>query len=115
MHDLYEVGPKTPEQEAELKVVLQFVELLQEVARREHDTCPYCTTPIDILQQVGRSVYARPCGCRLWQGYVPEAWCAVQDHEVTFPEWAEEKRRIASSKLSRLKRIFSLPRRLVDQ
>jgi hypothetical protein len=30
--------------------------------------CPHCKTPVQHEQQVGRCVYARPCGCRLRQG-----------------------------------------------
>lgn len=32
--------------------------------------CPYCQTKIEQKEQVGRCVYARPCGCRLYQGRV---------------------------------------------
>lgn len=41
-----------------------------------HDTdlCPNCNQVVTELRQVGRSVYAYPCGHRLWQGTVPEAW-----------------------------------------
>src|SRR2546423_8128344 len=30
--------------------------------------CPHCYTPIEERMQVGRCVYAQPCGCRLYQG-----------------------------------------------
>lgn len=33
-----------------------------------NDICPHCHTPITNKRQVGRCVYADPCGCRLYQG-----------------------------------------------
>jgi hypothetical protein len=30
--------------------------------------CPVCSAPIEQEQQVGRCVYAHPCGHRLYQG-----------------------------------------------
>jgi uncharacterized Zn finger protein (UPF0148 family) len=44
-----------------------FVKMLQGKA----DVCIHCGTPLDKLEQVGRCVYARPCGCRQYQGRVP--------------------------------------------
>jgi hypothetical protein len=41
---------------------------------REIEECPHCGTWVTRLKQVGRCVYSEPCGCRLWQGRVPEAW-----------------------------------------
>ena len=32
--------------------------------------CPVCKVPIEQEEQVGRSVYAQPCGHRLYQGQV---------------------------------------------
>lgn len=34
----------------------------------ENDICPHCGAKIEKRVQVGRCVYARPCGCRLYQG-----------------------------------------------
>jgi hypothetical protein len=39
---------------------------LQELA--EGKTCPHCHKLIERRAQVGRCVYALPCGCRLYQG-----------------------------------------------
>lgn len=36
-------------------------------------TCPHCGKGIDRMEQVGECVYARPCGCRQYQGAAPEA------------------------------------------
>lgn len=33
--------------------------------------CPHCGTPIGERRQVGRCVYADPCGHRLYQGSTP--------------------------------------------
>lgn len=34
--------------------------------------CPHCGSAIEQKEQVGRCVYARPCGCRLYQGQLSE-------------------------------------------
>jgi hypothetical protein len=34
----------------------------------ENDICPRCGVRIEQKNQVGRCVYAEPCGCRLYQG-----------------------------------------------
>lgn len=34
------------------------------------NVCPHCDAPIAQQEQVGRCVYARPCGHRLYQGIV---------------------------------------------
>lgn len=33
-----------------------------------NNICPHCERPIEVKEQVGRCVYARPCGHRLYQG-----------------------------------------------
>lgn len=33
-----------------------------------HSICPHCNEPIESQFQIGRCVYARPCGHRLYQG-----------------------------------------------
>lgn len=38
------------------------------------DECPQCGATVEDAQQVGRSVYVRPCGCRAGQGKLPERW-----------------------------------------
>lgn len=38
----------------------------------KNDICPHCGTPITNKRQVGRCVYADPCGCRLYQGNLDE-------------------------------------------
>lgn len=53
--------------------VLEFLRKLAEFSERKTDVCPRCGHKVTELRQVGRSVYAS-CGCRLWQGFVPEAW-----------------------------------------
>lgn len=34
----------------------------------QNNVCPHCGMPITNKRQVGRCVYADPCGCRLYQG-----------------------------------------------
>ncbi len=51
------------EKEREANAVLQ--EFLDNLA---NNICPHCKTPIAEKRQVGRCVYARPCGHRLYQG-----------------------------------------------
>ena len=41
---------------------------------RETEDCPACDQHVDKLDKIGRCVYARPCGCRIWQGNIPAAW-----------------------------------------
>lgn len=50
--------------------VTQFARLLQ----GESDTCLHCGATITGMQQIGRCVYASPCGCRQYQGKLPEKW-----------------------------------------
>jgi hypothetical protein len=38
------------------------------INKLKSDVCPHCDTPITRKRQVGRCVYAEPCGCRLYQG-----------------------------------------------
>lgn len=61
------VSPKTDEEiDAEVAeieaVTLAFTDALV------NDTCPHCQTKITNKRQVGRCVYADPCGHRLYQG-----------------------------------------------
>lgn len=53
--------PKLTEEQE--KVVAEFLKTLA-----EGKVCPHCKQPIEKREQVGRCVYARPCGCRLYQG-----------------------------------------------
>lgn len=51
-----------------------FIENLVKLDKGEIEDCVHCGKKIESMRQVGRCVYASPCGCRLWQGKVPEAW-----------------------------------------
>lgn len=42
--------------------------------RGESDACLECGEKVTQMRQVGRCVYAEPCGHRLWQGRIPTAW-----------------------------------------
>lgn len=52
------------------EVLKDFIKMLQ----GEAETCIRCGKPIDNLEEVGRCVYARPCGCRQYQGKVPASY-----------------------------------------
>lgn len=38
------------------------------------DVCPQCGATIESAEKIGRCVYARPCGCRVMQGDLPDRW-----------------------------------------
>lgn len=50
----------------------QMAALRQEVARRLEAMatgfCPQCGAKVEQEEQIGRCVYGRPCGCRMWVG-----------------------------------------------
>lgn len=56
------------------ELIRRAVEAFAALIARRSDVCPHCGQHVTALEQVGRSVYARPCGCRQYQGTVPEAW-----------------------------------------
>jgi len=65
----------TPEEiAADEAQVEMFLVKLRALDARETEDCIQCGARVERMEQVGRSVYARPCGCRLWQGRVPDAW-----------------------------------------
>lgn len=41
---------------------------------RKTEECPHCGAHVESMEQVGRCVYSRPCGCRQLQGRVPKEW-----------------------------------------
>ena len=41
---------------------------------RETEICPHCDETVSEAEQIGRCVYARPCGCRVGQGRLHENW-----------------------------------------
>lgn len=45
---------------------------------REQEYCFHCGRPVTSLQQVGRCVYANPCGCRMWRGKIPDVWKQIR-------------------------------------
>lgn len=45
---------------------------LKFVSALANDICPHCQAAITRRVQVGRCVYAEPCGCRLYQGTLPK-------------------------------------------
>lgn len=58
----------------QIQAIATFLKALNAFTRRETDICPHCGEQATALEQVERCVYVLPCGCRLYQGEVPEAW-----------------------------------------
>jgi hypothetical protein len=56
------------------KLITEFIKRLSTFWSRETEECPHCGQHAERLVQVERSVYARPCGYRQGQGFVPGAW-----------------------------------------
>jgi hypothetical protein len=53
--------------------VLAVLVATMKVAEGELDICPRCGAKIPDMRQIGRCTYAG-CGCRLYQGSVPQKW-----------------------------------------
>jgi hypothetical protein len=65
----------TPEEiAADKKALDDFLQGFEDLNSRKTEECCHCHRAVDRMKQVGRCVYAEPCGCRLWQGTIPEAW-----------------------------------------
>ena len=58
----------------DLRPVREFLNKMEGFSARDTEECFRCGQTVKRLEKVGRCVYARPCGCRLWQGSVPKAW-----------------------------------------
>lgn len=56
----------TEELQAQEDEIAQLIE--QVINRRANWICIHCATPMTAEQQIGRCVYAVPCGCRQSQG-----------------------------------------------
>jgi hypothetical protein len=54
------------------EVLAVFVATMK-VSAGELDVCPHCGAKITDMRQIERCVYGG-CGCRLYQGSVPEKW-----------------------------------------
>lgn len=61
----------SPEEE---KFVADALTKMAHLMQRKTELCCHCGAQVKAMEQIGRSVYARPCGCRLWQGKVPDVW-----------------------------------------
>lgn len=55
------------------RAVSQFLEGIEALSSGKSDVCPHCGKQITSMRQVRRCVYAS-CGCRLWQGTIPQRW-----------------------------------------
>jgi len=67
------VWPSEEESES-LKSTAEMMEKMSNLMQRKIEECFRCGTTVKAMEKIGRCVYARPCGCRLWQGTVPGAW-----------------------------------------
>lgn len=56
------------------KLVSDMVKKIALFSSGESDECIHCEKKIDYLSKHGRSVYAYPCQCRIWQGNIPDKW-----------------------------------------
>lgn len=64
----------TPEEiAAQQQEVVDWVTKFSEMLQGNVTTCLHCDQPVDHLEKVGRCVYARPCGCRQYQGRLPQS------------------------------------------
>lgn len=65
----------TAEQIAERnKHIAAYLESMANLMQGKSDVCPQCEQKINQLEQVGRCVYAHPCGHRLYQGRLPKGY-----------------------------------------
>lgn len=71
MSDLRKPVELSEEDEKQIQV---FIQRLNDVSSGKSDLCIHCQKPFTALTQVGRCVYAAPCGCRQYQGTLPEKW-----------------------------------------
>jgi hypothetical protein len=58
----------------ENEYVAAFLKRMTDLDARTTEDCCYCGKHIYRMEKIGRCIYARPCGCRLWQGHIPRAW-----------------------------------------
>lgn len=54
--------------------IAEFIGKLEALIAGKSKECPHCGKQIEEMHQVGRSVYAGPCGCRQYQGQLSKAW-----------------------------------------
>lgn len=54
------------------EIARQYVESLVAILSGKSTTCLRCGANVERFEQVGRCVYARPCGCRQYQGKAPK-------------------------------------------
>lgn len=67
-------APHTAEELAERdRKINEFMNRLTQFEKREIEDCPHCGKHVISMRKVGRCVYGS-CGCRLWQGNIPDAW-----------------------------------------
>ena len=75
---------ETPEEQAEIAAVLR--QWHEDIAAGR---CWQCHQPITAKVQVGRCIYAEPCGCRMGQGRLPGGVRRVEIHQPAPPPGEE--------------------------
>lgn len=58
-------------------IATQFLTDMLECLTKKPDTCMRCHNPLTTVKKIGRSLYALPCGCRLYQGNLP-SWARTE-------------------------------------
>ncbi len=61
------------------KWIADVLDKVAKLTSREIEDCFLCGKHITRMEKIGRCTYARPCGCRLWQGQVPDAWHSAKE------------------------------------
>ncbi len=77
--------------EDEEKQIQEFPKNLADLCAGKSDICIHCHERVHELKQVGRCVYAYPCGCRQYQGTVPERWKPKKKLHPYFQEQLERE------------------------
>lgn len=71
----YKTPQELADEEKEIDAMLaKMLGGLSKLMERTAPECLHCGKHVDALTQVGRCVYAEPCGCRQYQGTVPKVW-----------------------------------------
>lgn len=57
--------------------IVGFLREMLEIISGKTRLCPRCYEPLGTMVKDGECLYGVPCGCRLWQGELPE-WVKEQ-------------------------------------
>lgn len=68
------------------QAVNDFLKRMTDFCEKISKRCPYCEARVNYMRKTGRCVYLYPCGCRLWQGQIPDKWKGQEVSMVTMGE-----------------------------